>query len=283
VLETEKRRKEKECKRLAVCSRSSAKSGTPCTGLSGGAPDSVRCARLDSGEKAALRKSSAAYDYNSSDCPVSQWSAAESAGDVWPAPTVGRGHRTVSGAPTGLELQRSSAPEKEGDPHGPSIMTVRWRTGLSGAPLDRRQGWPPTAPSCLGAIKGTPMRMEELQKAYQKHSKTSRLQLMHSILCDSDLSSVWVVNSVRCVLSSSCDLCAWLCCGFESCVCCSSLPYFRASFVIIIVRARGSNLWRFLANERKTKKESRGIQVDHWITWKGLSATLVHWDATTWK
>jgi hypothetical protein len=27
-----------------------------------------------------------------------------------------------------------------------------------------------------------------------------------------------------------------------------------ASFVIIIVRARGSKLWRFLANERNTKK-----------------------------
>jgi hypothetical protein len=28
-------------------------------------------------------------------------------------------------------------------------------------------------------------------------------------------------NSVCCVLSSSRDLCAWLCCVFESCVCCS--------------------------------------------------------------
>jgi hypothetical protein len=43
------------------------------------------------------------------------------------------------------------------------------------------------------------------------------------------------------------------------------LPYFCVSFVIIIVRARGSKLWRFLANGRKTKKDSRGIQVDHWI------------------
>jgi hypothetical protein len=25
---------------------------------------------------------------------------------------------------------------------GPSTVTVRWRTGLSGVPLDRRQGWP---------------------------------------------------------------------------------------------------------------------------------------------
>jgi hypothetical protein len=29
-------------------------------------------------------------------------------------------------------------------------------------------------------------------------------------------------------------------------------------------------------------KKNWGIQVDHWITWKGLSATLVRWDATTW-
>jgi hypothetical protein len=32
------------------------------------------------------------------------------------------------------------------------------------------------------------------------------------------------------------------------------LPYFRASCVIIFVRARGSKLWRFLAKGRKSKK-----------------------------
>jgi hypothetical protein len=37
------------------------------TGLFGGASDSVRCARLVSGEKAALRERSAAYGYNSPD------------------------------------------------------------------------------------------------------------------------------------------------------------------------------------------------------------------------
>jgi hypothetical protein len=60
------------------------------------------------------------------------------------------------------------------------------------------------------------------------------------------------MNSVCCVSSSSRDLCAWLCCVFESCVCCSSQPYSCAFFVINIVRARGSNLWRFLANRKKT-------------------------------
>jgi hypothetical protein len=50
-----------------------------------------------------------------------QWSAAQSAGDAWPAATVGWHtglsgvHRTVPGAPTAPEDQRSDAPEKEGD------------------------------------------------------------------------------------------------------------------------------------------------------------------------
>jgi hypothetical protein len=61
--------------KLAVYSQKAARSG--CTGLSGGAPDSVRwCTeqcpvrQAGSGEKAALRNSPAAYGYNSSDCPV---------------------------------------------------------------------------------------------------------------------------------------------------------------------------------------------------------------------
>jgi hypothetical protein len=35
-------------------------------------------------------------------------------------------------------------------------------------------------------------------------------------------------------------------------VCVVVLPYFCVSFVIIIVRARGSKLWRFLANGKRT-------------------------------
>jgi hypothetical protein len=71
-------------------------------------------------------------------------------------------HRTVSGAPTALKLQRSASPKKERNLH---------RTVSSGAPdCPVRQategknclpGMLSTAPSCLGAIKGTPRRMEE--------------------------------------------------------------------------------------------------------------------------
>jgi hypothetical protein len=140
--------------------------------------------------------------------------------------------------------------------------------------------WPPTAPSCLGAIKGTPRRMEE----WLEHS-LSILRLPHSVSahlidCVSDLSSVRVVNSLCYVLSSNLDLCA---CVLQICVCCSP------SLTLV------PSLWSYCKGERLQlmeiprkwekdyKEESRGIQVDHWITWKGLSATLVHWDATTWK
>jgi hypothetical protein len=97
VLESEKREEEMN---LARSSQDSAKSGTPdCPVVHrivfGGARDSVRCARLASGELATLRNSSVAYGYNSPDCPVSQRppaqrSAAKSAGDAWPAPTAGK-------------------------------------------------------------------------------------------------------------------------------------------------------------------------------------------------
>jgi hypothetical protein len=47
----------------------------------------------------------------------------------------------------------------------------------------------PTAPSCFGAIKGTPRRMEESPKHSLIISKHQDSILAHLILCDSDLSS----------------------------------------------------------------------------------------------
>jgi hypothetical protein len=78
-------------------------------------------------------------------------------------------HQIVSDAPTALRRQRPASPEKERDPH---------RTVSGGAPdCPVRQstegkkclpGMHSTAPSCLGAIKGTPRCMEE----YTKHSQS---------------------------------------------------------------------------------------------------------------
>jgi hypothetical protein len=113
---------------------------------------------------------------------------------------------------------------------------------------DSLPSWSPTTPSCLGAIKGTPRRMEKIPKhslSILKHPDSAPAHLLH---CVRHLSSIRVVNSLCGHLSSSLHLCVWVCCVFESCVCCSSQPYSCAFFVINIVRARGSNLWRFLAN-----------------------------------
>jgi hypothetical protein len=147
------------------------------------------------------------------DCPVSQRplvqrSAAQSVRDAWPQPTVGWGHRTVWCAPDSVRcandynsttvgcdiLERRSASDNEQWMSGGALdCPVRHPTeGKNCLPR-----MPPTAPSCLGAIKGTPRRMEETPK----HT-LSILSLPHSIsahLIDflSDLSSVLVVNLLR--------------------------------------------------------------------------------------
>jgi hypothetical protein len=158
----------------------------------------VRCARLGSGELATLGNSSVAYVYNSPDCPVSkrppaQWSAAKSAGDAWPAPTVGRVHRTVQCAPdivwcangynsatVGCAIlgRRSASCTEQCLSDGAPDCPVRHPTeGKNCLPR-----LPPMASSCLGAIKGTPRRMEEVSKHSLIISKHQDSILVHSIL-----------------------------------------------------------------------------------------------------
>jgi hypothetical protein len=96
-------------------------------------------------------------------------------------------HRTVSGAPTAPKRQWSASPNKEGDLH---------RTVSGGAPdCPVRQakegkiclpGMHSTAPSCLGAIKGTPRRMEEDTKHSLSIPKHQDFDSAHLILCDSN-------------------------------------------------------------------------------------------------
>jgi hypothetical protein len=63
----------------------------------------------------------------------------------------------MSGVPTAPGLKRSSAPEKEGDRHRTiyiDCLVHKSTEGKDGLPC-----LPPTTPSCLRAIKGTPRRM----------------------------------------------------------------------------------------------------------------------------
>jgi hypothetical protein len=145
-------RKRKNCERLGCVQPKSSSAWY--TGLSGGAADSVRCARLVSDEQAALGKSLAAYDYNSPDCPVSQLLSAPTVGRAIHGRCVARanGRQGAQDCPvcTGQCPVRQLPQSCNGRLHqerkeigtGPSTVTVRWRTGLSGAPRDRRQGWP---------------------------------------------------------------------------------------------------------------------------------------------
>jgi hypothetical protein len=157
-----------------------------------------------SGELAALGNELTAYDYNSSDCPVCTGLSGE--------PTVGRANgrlrdlRETRGRANGQEgapdcpvcqrlqdCQRSASPNKEGNPH---------RTVSGGAPdCPARQATEgknclprllSTAPSCLGAIKRTPRRMEENTKHPLSIVDHSHFILAHLFDIPSDLSSVLV-------------------------------------------------------------------------------------------
>jgi hypothetical protein len=102
-------------------------------------------------------------------------------------------HRTVSGATMALNLQRSASPNKERDPH---------RTVSGGAPdcpvhqategKNCLPGMLSTAPSCLGAIKGAPRRMENNTKRPLSIVDHSHFILAHLFDFLSDLSSVLV-------------------------------------------------------------------------------------------
>jgi hypothetical protein len=147
----------------------------------------VVCARLNSGEQAALGRSRRRTAINhrtvrwyTGQCPVSQWSAgqlsaAQSARDAWPSQrsdggtglsgvhrTVSGVHRTVSGAPTAPGLQRSSAPVMEGN-RAPDCLVRHPTEGKICLP-----GLLPTAPRPLVPIKGTPRRLKHENKCSQQ-------------------------------------------------------------------------------------------------------------------
>jgi hypothetical protein len=150
-----------------------------------------------SGELAALGNELTAYGYNSPDCPVCTGLSGE--------PTVGRANgrlrdpRETRGRANGREgapdcpvrqrlqgCQRSASPNKEGNPHrtvsgGAPDCPVRQMTeGKNCLP-----GLLSMAPSCLGAIKGTPRRMEEHIKHTQSIPKHQDFDSTHLFLRDS--------------------------------------------------------------------------------------------------
>jgi hypothetical protein len=129
-------------------------------GLSGGAPDSVRCGRLNSGEQAALGK---IWRRTTIIHRTIRWCTGLSGEPTAASATVGRairGRRVArangqQGAPdcpvcTGQCLVRQLPRRCNGHLRqirkeirtGHATVTFRWCTRLSGAPPDRRQLWP---------------------------------------------------------------------------------------------------------------------------------------------
>jgi hypothetical protein len=168
--------------------------------------------------------------------PPAQRSAAQSAGDAWPAPTVGRGHRTVRCAPDSVRcanchesatvvcarIGRRSRTEHEQWLSGgaPDCPVHHPTEGNFGLPC-----WPPTAPSCLGAIKETPRRMEESPKHTLSIPRLLVLTFTQSFIV-LEIGALFEVQTPRaCFVCSPSHLCSCLRCGFNYSVCCSSLPY----------------------------------------------------------
>jgi hypothetical protein len=131
VLEIEKRRKEKNCKRLGwVQPNSSSAWHTGLSGAPGWSPVNMPLLEKVWRRTAIIHRTVRWYTGLSGEPTVANATAGRAiCGRRVTAPMIGCGHRTVSGAPTGPELQRSSMPEKEGDRH---------RTGYSDCPAVHR-------------------------------------------------------------------------------------------------------------------------------------------------
>ena len=174
-----------------------------CTGLSGGAPDSVRCARLARAKwpLSGIRRRRTAKIHRTvrcaPDCPVSQRSTGPTVGRAICAghvaePTARRGHRTVrcapdmSGAPTAPRSATVGCAFLEGD-RAPD--SVRCAPDCPVRPMTEGKISLPRllsmAPSCLGAIKGTPRRMEEHTKHSYNIPKHQDIDSAHLVHCDS--------------------------------------------------------------------------------------------------
>jgi hypothetical protein len=145
-------------------------------------------------------------------------------------PTVGWSHRTVRCAPNSIRCANG--------PGGPTVGCTRYgRKSSTRQELFMSDGAPdcpvhhstegknclpigsPTAPSSLGAIKGTPRRMEQTPKHSLNILRLPDFAITQSVHSVRDLSTVRVVYSLwHDLVLTSCLLCMCLL-RFESCMC----------------------------------------------------------------
>ena len=175
------------------------------------------------GELAALGKNSARCGYNSRDCPVHTGLSGEL---VASTPTVGR---AISGRHVDFTNDRKVTPDypvcHEG--RGCNGRLCQKRKNIAhcslsgGAPdcpvrpwTEGNYGLPNGAPmtlSCLGAIKGTPMRMEQYTKHPLNILRRRDFAYTHPVHCDRDSStSLSCKPTVLLSCARSCLVCVLL-------------------------------------------------------------------------
>jgi hypothetical protein len=134
-----------------LSSQDSVQSG--CTGLSGGAPDRVRCARLALANwlLSGLRRRCTAINHR-----TVRWCTGLSG-----EPTVGR----ANGRPRNPRMTCGRANGQKGAPDCP-VCTGQCPVRQVAEGKNCLPRMLSTAPSCLGAIKGTPRRMKEDTKHF---------------------------------------------------------------------------------------------------------------------
>jgi hypothetical protein len=142
--------------------------------------------------------------------------------------------------PRGPRLQRLASPNKErnhalfmsgGAPDCPMSPRTEGKNCLpNGAP---------TAPSCIGAIKGTPRHMEQYTKNLLNILRCRYLAFAHLIHFARDLSTFLSCNSA---VLLPCARSRLVCCDSHFGVCVAIPALLPCSFEIFCVRVRGSNL-----------------------------------------
>jgi hypothetical protein len=192
-------------------------------------------------------------------------------------PTVGWSHRTVRCAPDSVRCAKGTKGATVGFTRKGRRSSIGQALFMSGDapdcpvhhPTEGKNCLPigsPMAPSCLGAIKGTPMCMEQ----YTKHSLNNLRYLdsaaTHLNRCVRDLSTFRVENSCAVFLCPSLGLCVCVCCVLSLvCVafpplllCFSCDQYYKGERLQLVEIPR--------KREKNSKEKDCGIQVDHWIT-----------------
>jgi hypothetical protein len=146
----------------------------------------------------------------------------------------------------------------------------------------------PMAPRLHEAIKGPPGNIEWYSRAthWDKHKSIQHTSRLWSRLgsFERDLSAFLVKTLLVFIHALFSSVMRMLLLHLCSCVCWFSLPYSCSWLWSYCVRCERLHLVEIPHKyEHTMRKTTMVLKFDLWITWEGLTATLVYWDTTTWR